>query len=197
MLLEIIAFILAYLLGSINCAIIICKIGKFSDPRSQGSGNPGASNVLRVAGKKYAILTLIGDALKGTIAVLVAMLLGLHGAQLGLIAFVAVIGHMYPIFFKFQGGKGVATALGSILALSPLLALIGLIVWIVLVVISRYSSLGSLVACIVVALTSLFIAPAYFPGLVAIAVFIIWRHRANIRRLKAGTENKLASSGKK
>jgi len=115
---EIIAIIIAYLLGSISVAVIVCKVADLPDPRTEGSGNPGASNVLRVAGKHYAAIVLLGDALKGFCAVVIAMILGVHGWMLGLISVVAVLGHMFPVFFKFKGGKGVATAMGCYFALS-------------------------------------------------------------------------------
>lgn len=189
--LNLFALIISYLLGSISCAILVAKYAKLPDPRTQGSGNPGATNMLRTAGKKYAIITLLGDALKGVIAVLLARIIGLEGWMLALVAAAAVIGHMYPVFFQFKGGKGVATALGSYLAISPILGIIALLVWVGLAYVYRYASLSSLVASIVVSLASLIIEPGYFLGLFIIAGLIVWRHRANIERLQNGTESKL------
>lgn len=194
MFLEILALVIAYLLGSVNCAIIVCKLAKKQDPREQGSGNPGASNVLRVAGKPYAILTLVGDALKGFIAVFIGVLFGAHGAMLSLVALVAVLGHMYPIFFRFQGGKGVATSLGCYFALAPAVGIVAIVIWIVLAGLFRYASLASLAACVVAPFISLAVFPPYFVGLVLIALIVIWRHRGNIDRLRRGKESKLVSN---
>ncbi len=194
MFLDAVAIVIAYLLGSINCAIIICKLAKKQDPREQGSGNPGASNVLRVAGKPYAIATLIGDALKGFIAVFIGMLFGTHGFMLSVVALAAVLGHMYPLYFRFQGGKGVATSLGCYFALAPAIGGVALVIWIVLAALFRYASLASLAACVVAPFIALAIYPPYFVGLVLIALIVIWRHRGNIDRLRRGTESKLVSN---
>lgn len=192
--LELIAgLIIAYLLGSISTAIIVAKIARLPDPRQESSQNPGASNMLRIAGAKFAILTLIGDGLKGFIAVIIGLLL-LHynGMGLSLIAAASVVGHMYPIYFRFHGGKGVATTLGSLLALSPLLGVIVTITWFVVAGLSRYASLASLTCCIAAPFIALGTGyPAYFIGLTLIAILIIFRHRHNIKRLCHGTENRL------
>ena len=189
--LNVIAFIIAYLLGSLSSAIIVCKLAKLPDPRSQGSKNPGASNVLRLAGKKHAALTLVGDILKGVIAVLIARILGLHGFMLSMTALLAVVGHMYPIFFRFQGGKGVATAIGSYLGLTPILGVCGVIIWVVLVLLFRYASFASLVTSAIVTISALIFEPIYFIGLLVIFLLILWRHRENIKRLIHGDENKV------
>lgn len=193
--LAIIAIIVAYLIGSVSCAIIVCKSAGLPDPRTQGSGNPGASNVLRVAGKTYALMTLLGDGLKGFIAIIVALTLGVHGLLLGAVALAAVLGHMYPIFFQFKGGKGVATALGVYFGISLPLGLIVTIVWVALVALIRYASIASLVACILAPILCLFLVHdmQYTPGLAVIALFVIWRHRENIDRLRKGTESKFVS----
>lgn len=191
--LAIIGIIIAYLLGSISTGIVVTKIARLPDPREGGSNNPGATNVLRTSGTKYAVLTLIGDALKGFIAVIIGLLLlDYRGIGLGLIAFAAVIGHMYPLYFKFEGGKGVATTLGALFPLSPALGIIIVIVWLVIAVISRYASLASLISAIAAPFLCLAIGhPAYFIGLTLIAIMIIYQHRGNIRRLTQGEERRL------
>lgn len=187
----IISIIIAYLLGSLSSAIIISKLAKLPDPRKGGSGNPGASNVLRLAGKHYALLTLVGDLLKGFVAVLIGMILGLHGFWLSIVAVAAIVGHMYPVFFGFKGGKGVATAIGSFFALSLPLGLAAAVIWIVLAVIFRYASLASLAACVLAPFIALAVQPVYFIGLAVIAALIVFRHWDNIDRLRNGTEDKL------
>ncbi|HVV68334.1 MAG TPA: glycerol-3-phosphate 1-O-acyltransferase PlsY [Gammaproteobacteria bacterium] len=186
----IIFIIIAYLVGSLSSAILVCKAMSLPDPRTEGSGNAGATNVLRIAGKLPAILTLVGDLLKGFLPVLIAYLLGAWGFMLALVALAAVVGHIFPLFFKFQGGKGVATLFGGMLVLSFPIALISLIVWIVVVAISRYISLASLVAVVLGTLLVLFFHTVYFLPILIAAILIIWRHMENIQRLKAGTENK-------
>src|SRR5689334_17854922 len=139
----IIAFIIAYLIGSISTAIVTCKIMRLPDPRDQGSGNPGATNVLRFGGKKAAIITLMGDMLKGVIPVLAAKWFGFNTVGLSLVAFAAFLGHLYPIFFRFQGGKGVATAFGCFIALSWPLGLLLAATWLIIAILFRYSSLAA------------------------------------------------------
>jgi len=187
-----IIIIIAYLIGSISSSVIICKIAKKPDPRTQGSGNAGATNVLRFAGKKIAIFTLISDMLKGTIAVLIGRLLGLEGLILGLVAIAVILGHIYPIFFKFKGGKGIATGLGVMFALSPALGIMAVLTWIVIASIFRYSSLAALVTFSLAPIYTIFLAShTYFIPLAMITALVIWRHRKNILRLKIGTENKI------
>lgn len=188
---TIISIIIAYLLGSVSSAIIVSKLAKLPDPRKGGSGNPGASNVLRLSGKSYAALVLLGDALKGFIAVLIGMILGVHLFWLAFVALAAVIGHMYPVFFGFKGGKGVATAIGSYFAISLPLGIVGVGVWVVMAFIFRYASLASLTACIIVPFVDLVIHPACFVGLALIAAMVVYRHMSNIDRLRNGTEDKL------
>jgi len=141
----IIATILAYLFGSISSAIIVCKLMGLPDPRTQGSQNPGATNVLRIGGKKAAIITLLGDMLKGVIPILAAKWYGLDPTGIACVTFAAFFGHLFPIFFRFQGGKGVATAIGCLLALSLPVGLSWLATWIIIAIIFRYSSLSSLI----------------------------------------------------
>jgi acyl phosphate:glycerol-3-phosphate acyltransferase len=186
----IIFIIIAYLVGSISCAILVCKAMKLPDPRTEGSGNAGATNVLRIAGKLPAVLTLVGDALKGFLPVLIAAWLGVWGFMLALVALAAVVGHIFPLYFKFKGGKGVATAFGGLLVLSFLAAIISIIVWIIIAAATRYISLASLVAIVIGTLLILFIHTIYFLPVLIAALLIIWKHKENIERLKAGTENK-------
>ncbi|HEY5789789.1 MAG TPA: glycerol-3-phosphate 1-O-acyltransferase PlsY, partial [Gammaproteobacteria bacterium] len=138
--------LVAYLLGSLSSAVIVCRLAGLPDPRSGGSGNPGATNVLRLGGKRLAAVTLLGDLLKGLLPVLAARLLGVEPALLGVIALAAFLGHLYPLFFGFRGGKGVATALGVLLGLDWVVGLATLLTWLAVALLSRYSSLSSLVA---------------------------------------------------
>lgn len=184
--------IIAYLLGSINSAIIICKIFGLPDPRAQGSGNPGATNVLRVGGKGPAILTLVGDLLKGLIAVILARLLGVHGVWLACITLIVVLGHIFPLFFGFKGGKGVATAFGALLGLAPAMAIVTGITWLVVIVFSRYSSLAALIATVLAPIYILLFADFnYFVPVVVMCMVLIWRHWDNIQRLREGKESKV------
>lgn len=188
----IIFLVLAYLLGSVSSAIIVCKLMKLPDPRSEGSNNPGATNVLRIGGQTAAALTLTGDMLKGFIPVFAAQIFGIEGFHLGLIAFAAFIGHLYPIFFKFQGGKGVATALGALLGLSVITGILVSITWLIVAFISRYSSLAALMASAIAPIYLLiFSNKAYFIPALMMTLLIFWRHRNNIKNLRAGTEGKI------
>lgn len=186
------AIIIGYLLGSLSSAIIVAKITKSTDPREVGSGNAGATNVLRSAGKKQAAIVLLADGLKGFIAVVIGHALGIHAFWLGIVALAAVAGHIFPIFFKFKGGKGVATALGAILALCPLSGLLCIAAWIAIAVVTRYASLASLVSVILAPVFLLFFSwKVYFIPAVLIALLIIYKHKANIIRLQNRTENKI------
>lgn len=184
--------LIAYLFGSLNSAIVMCKLASLPDPRTQGSGNPGATNVLRFGGKKLAATVLFFDVLKGVIPVVIAHLLGLDMVWVAATAFVAFVGHLFPVFFQFQGGKGVATALGGFLALSPALAGAGLLTWLVVFAISRISSLSALTAAALTPVYSLWIidsVPARWVILLT-ALMLIARHHGNIRRLLSGQEGK-------
>jgi glycerol-3-phosphate acyltransferase PlsY len=197
--------VLAYLLGSLSFAVIVSKFMGLSDPRSYGSKNPGATNVLRSGNKKAAVLTLLFDAVKGWVPV--AALLH-YGAAYGLAEGVAAaaglaafLGHLYPIFFKFEGGKGVATALGVLMGVSPLLGLAVAVTWLGIAWHFRYSSLAALLAAL--------LAPVYyamasdgpwwnfngaiFGMLCVMGILLVWRHRDNVNRLLAGTETKLGA----
>ena len=185
--------LLAYLIGSISSAIVVCRIMGLPDPRSSGSNNPGATNVLRLGGKKAAIITLIGDVLKGIIPVLIAKAMTDSSWIIALSGLAAFLGHLYPVFFGFKGGKGVATAAGVFIALSGILTLLLLGIWLVIAFLTRYSSLSALIAAAVAPFLVLFLLPGtgFFIMAVIIAVLLFWRHRANIQRLLAGEESKI------
>ncbi|MBB72305.1 MAG: glycerol-3-phosphate acyltransferase [Legionellales bacterium] len=182
----------AYLLGSISSAIVVCKVAGLPDPRTEGSKNPGATNVLRVGGKLPAIITLLGDVLKGVIPVLAAKLYGIDGLYLALVACGAFLGHLFPLFFKFQGGKGVATAFGAIIALAWPVGLAALATWLVVAILFRYSSLAALVAALSFPIYAYYLAaPSYVYPLAGMSLVLIIRHHGNIRRLVTGTESKI------
>ena len=184
--------LMAYLFGSLSSAIILCKLLNLPDPRTHGSKNPGATNVLRIAGKKTAALVLLGDVLKGVIPVVLARVGHLEDQALSLVALAAFIGHLYPIFFRFEGGKGVATFLGTLVALAWPIGLLVIATWLVVALLSRYSSLASLVAAISAPLYCWWLSnPNYLVALFIMVVFLLVRHRANIKRLIAGTESRL------
>jgi len=189
---NIIALIIAYLLGSLSSAILIAKFLKLPDPRSEGSKNPGAANILRIAGKNKALLVLVGDILKGSLAVLIARILGVQGFMLGLIALSAVLGHVFPLFFKFKGGKGMATTVGTLLLLSFWVGLLVAAVWIIVAFVLRFASLASLSAAVFAPIFMLIFGNHLyaFPVLL-IAALVVWCHRANIKRLLSGTESKI------
>ncbi|MGE3920597.1 MAG: glycerol-3-phosphate 1-O-acyltransferase PlsY [Gammaproteobacteria bacterium] len=185
--------IFAYLLGSISSAVVVCKFMHLPDPRTLGSGNPGATNVLRVGGKQAALIVLFLDMLKGFIPVFFACLTDIPHFALGFIGFAAVLGHIYPIFFRFQGGKGIATFLGAILALSFWLGLWAILIWMVVALITRYSSLASIITAFGATVISPW-ATGYFSDFVPVAlmaILLIWRHIDNIARLIEGTESKI------
>lgn len=189
---ALIALLGAYLIGSLSSAVMLCKVSGLPDPRTQGSGNPGATNVLRMGSKKLAAMVLLIDVLKGVIPVLIGRMLGFDINILALIAFFAFLGHLYPVFFQFKGGKGVATALGAFLALSPLLAGAALLTWIVIFMVSRISSLSAITAAALTPVYALWLIEMEFARWVIlfIALLLLWRHRGNIQRLLAGEEKK-------
>ena len=195
--LSVLAAIAAYLVGSLSFAVIVSKAMGLSDPRTYGSGNPGATNVLRSGSKAAAILTLVLDALKGWVPVALAVHVGpRHGLGDGTVALVALaafLGHLWPVFFRFQGGKGVATAAGALLGIDPLLGAATILTWIIIAAFFRYSSLASIVAAVFAPFWQLL---TQGPDPIAAAVtvmglLLLWRHSANIKRLLAGTESKL------
>ena len=193
MLVSVLLVAAGYLLGSVATAVLVSRALGASDPRSGGSGNPGATNVLRLAGRRAAALTLAGDVVKGVAPVLAARALDQPSGLVALVGLAAFLGHLYPVFFGFRGGKGVATALGALLGMAPLLGAAALATWLVVAGVSRYSSLAALAASV--------LAPAYAwivsgdPGVVgavsAMTVLLVWRHRANVRRLLAGEEGRI------
>jgi glycerol-3-phosphate acyltransferase PlsY len=179
----------SYCLGSISFAIVVSRLMRLPDPRSYGSRNPGATNVLRTGKKTAAVLTLAGDAGKGWAAVWLAAALGGNVPAAGLAVF---LGHLYPVFYRFQGGKGVATAAGVLFGFSAWLGLAVLATWIVIAVLLRYSSLASVIAALGAPLYAwLLDSEEFLPVVIAIALLLIWRHRENISRLAAGTESRL------
>lgn len=186
--------LVAYLLGSLSFAIIVSKFMKMDDPRNYGSNNAGATNVMRSGNKKAAAFTLLGDLLKGLIFVLVARFLmrGIDGgdAIVGICGVLAVIGHIFPIFFKFKGGKGVATAIGVLLGFSPILALLVVVSWFVVFKFTRVSSLSAILATFLSPLYAyvLFQNTSYFGATLMIAVIVIFKHQSNIVRLIKGEE---------
>ena len=207
MIFSLLATLIAYLVGSLSFAVIVSRAMGLSDPRTYGSGNPGATNVLRSGSKPAAIVTLLLDAAKGWLPVMLVKWFGpawdLSEGTQALAGLAAFLGHLYPVFFAFKGGKGVATAVGVLLAFEPLLALAALVTFTIIVFFSRYVSLASMVAAV--------FAPAYYLigdgvawtasgaktlALIAMGLLLMWRHRENIQRLLAGTESKLGARKK-
>ena len=206
---SIAAAIAAYLIGSLSFAVIVSRAMGLADPHTYGSGNPGATNVLRSGNKAAAVVTLLLDAFKGWLPVALAQWLGPpHGLGEGaqaVVGLAAFLGHLWPLFFRFKGGKGVATALGVLTAIAPWLGAAVLATWIVVALASRYSSLAAMTAAV--------LAPVYvlgdgiwsdapwrweaqgarFLAVVVMALLLLWRHRANIKRLAAGTESKIGA----
>jgi glycerol-3-phosphate acyltransferase PlsY len=201
---NLLAAVLAYLLGSISFAVVVSKLMRLQDPRTYGSGNPGATNVLRTGNKLAAALTLIGDGFKGWLAVWLAQTIGLRygvtEAGVAAVVLAVFLGHLYPLYTRFQGGKGVATAAGILIAIEPMLGLATLLTWLAVAVIFKYSSLAALVAAVV--------APVYYllghgvvwqadarigVAMVVMCLLLIYRHRANIAKLLAGKESKIGS----
>ncbi|MFL9879444.1 glycerol-3-phosphate 1-O-acyltransferase PlsY [Herbaspirillum rhizosphaerae] len=195
--------IAAYLIGSISFAVVVSKAFGLSDPRTYGSKNPGATNVLRSGNKKAAVLTLIGDGFKGWLAVWLAMKFGpqygIDDTGIALVTIAVFLGHLWPVFFRFVGGKGVATALGILLALNVWLGVATLVTWLVIAYAFRYSSLAALIASV--------FAPFYYGllfgsadgillAVLAMSALLIYRHRKNISNLLAGKESKIGSKKK-
>lgn len=181
--------VFSYLIGSVSAAILVCRAMNLQDPRTAGSGNPGATNVLRVGGKLPAALTLLGDGLKGFLPVLITALTFDHPPTIALAAIAAFIGHLYPVFFDFQGGKGVATALGALLGLNVAVGAMALLTWLAVSLAFKRSSLAALVTFVLVPVYLLFESQhAFALGFVFIAGFLFYTHRSNIGRLIDGTE---------
>jgi acyl phosphate:glycerol-3-phosphate acyltransferase len=186
---------LAYLFGSISSAIILCRIAGYPDPRQQGSGNPGATNIFRLYGKKAAAITLAGDLLKGLLPLLIGRALQVPEVILASLGVAAFLGHLYPIFFQFEGGKGVATFIGILYGLAWPAGVAFMLVWVVIAATFRYSSLSALVATALSPALVFISVPsyAYLTATLLMAGFIFWRHQANIRKLLSGTERKIGS----
>lgn len=185
----------AYLLGSVSTAIISCRLLGLADPRGAGSGNPGATNVLRTAGRRAAIITLIGDVLKGLAPVVITQALIGDETVVGAVALAAFCGHLYPIYYRFRGGKGVATALGALLGIQPLVGLTTFCGWLAVAYLFRFASLASLVAGVLAPALMLWITGSGTLTLstTAMSALIFWRHRDNIRQLLAGSEDTIGS----
>ncbi len=185
-----------YLLGSISFAVVLSRLFGLADPRSYGSGNPGATNVLRSGHKAAALLTLALDALKGYVPVLLVLLFGqpygLGETSAAFVGLAAFVGHVWPVFFHFKGGKGVATAAGVVMAVNPLLGLATLLSFAIVLVFSRYVSLASIVAAVFAPFYQALIwgSEPFILALVGMGLLLVWRHEGNIRKLLAGTENK-------
>jgi len=197
------AVIAAYLIGSLSFAVIVSKYYGMDDPRTYGSGNPGATNVLRSGKKKAAALTLLGDALKGLVAVVLARCLqdalNLSDITIAAVAVAALVGHMWPLFFGFKGGKGVATALGVLLALSPATALVCAAIWLVMAFGFKVSSLAALAATAAAPLVAFWLMPysSWAWATVVIAVLVLYRHKSNIQNLLQGKEGKIGDKADK
>jgi glycerol-3-phosphate acyltransferase PlsY len=199
---SVLAVVLAYLIGSLSFAVIVSRALGLADPRSYGSGNPGATNVLRSGSRKAAIATLALDALKGYVPVVLAFLLaerfGWGNGTVAAVGLAAFLGHLWPVFFRFKGGKGVATAAGVLFGFEPNLGLATLASWAMIAAFFRYSSLASLVAATFAPLFYLLFwgADAIFAAIVIMSALLVWRHQANINKLLAGTESKLGQKAK-
>ncbi|MDA8445745.1 glycerol-3-phosphate 1-O-acyltransferase PlsY [Paracidovorax valerianellae] len=199
---SLLATVAAYLLGSLSFAVIVSRTMGLNDPRTYGSKNPGATNVLRSGSKAAAVITLLLDAVKGWLPVVLVQAFGkpygLEDGTVALVGLAAFLGHLWPVFFRFEGGKGVATALGVLVGISPWLGLATLLTWVIIAFFFRYSSLASLAAAV--------FAPLYYVlfggvlwytdatigvSIAAMSALLVWRHRENIRRLMAGTESRL------
>lgn len=204
---PLLATVVSYLIGSLSFAVLVSRLMGLNDPRTYGSKNPGATNVLRSGNRKAAVLTLLLDAFKGWLPVVLVQgwgePWGLGAGTVALVGLAAFLGHLFPVFFRFQGGKGVATAAGVIVAFNPWLGLASLATWVIVAYFFRYSSLAAIVTAV--------FAPAYFllgrgvaweaPGVMVLAlavmgVLLIWRHAENINRLLAGTESRLGAKKK-
>lgn len=197
---SVVAILLAYAIGSISFAVLVSRLMGLADPRSYGSRNPGATNVLRSGNRAAAVLTLAGDAAKGWLAVFVAKAVaaryGFGDATIALVALAAFVGHLFPVFHRFAGGKGVATAGGVLFGLNPWLGLATLVTWLIVAFFFRYSSLAALVTAVFAPLYYVFL---FGPDAIASAVLVmgallVWRHRGNIANLLAGKESRIGAS---
>lgn len=185
--------LVAYLLGSISSAVVVSRALRLPDPRVAGSRNPGATNVLRLGGRKAAAMTLAGDILKGVAPVLAARALTHDGRLIALTMLAAFLGHLFPVFFRFKGGKGVATALGALAAASPWVGLALAATWLVMALVFRYSSLAAITSALLapVYVAWLLPAPAYLYVTAAMSLLLLLRHRSNMRNLMTGKETRI------
>jgi len=192
---TIIFVIAAYLLGSVSFAVITSKLFGLADPRTYGSGNPGATNVLRSGKKAAAALTLFGDAAKGWLAVFLAIQFALSDMQIALVALAVFLGHVFPVFLRFKGGKGVATALGVLLALNVWLGMGGLATWLLIAAVFRLSSLAALVAAVATPVYAILLGLPREWVLASgiMSLLLVWRHKRNIQNLLAGKESRIGS----
>lgn len=186
----------AYLAGSISSAVLVCRLRGLPDPRTAGSGNPGATNVLRIGGASSAAMVLFFDMLKGALPAYIAFRLGIDQVALGAIAIAACLGHIFPIFFKFKGGKGVATAFGAMAPIGHELALALMVTWIVMVLISRYSSLAAITTAMLAPIYTWFLDERFTIPVAMLSTLIVIRHRDNIHRLLKGEESKVSRKRK-
>jgi len=184
-----------YLIGSVSTAIITCRLMGLEDPRSSGSNNPGATNVLRIGGKKAAIITLIGDMLKGLLPVLVVKFFNVDIIVIALVAIGAFLGHLFPLFFKFKGGKGVATFFGALIGIDWQAGAAALVTWLVIAYLFKYSSLAAVLTAILsIAYIWFFSGAIILAGACGVmSSLLVWRHTENIKRLLAGEEDKIGT----
>lgn len=190
---RVLYLILGYLIGSLPFAVIVSKLFGLADPRSFGSGNPGATNVLRTGNKAAAALTLLGDTSKGWLAMWLVAKVSPDVTAVAMTGLAAFLGHLYPVFLKFKGGKGVATALGVMIGIHWVLALAGVATWLLVAMATRYSSLAALVAAVEAPILTWFLTsrPELTATVAVMSLLLVWRHQANIQRLLAGTENRI------
>lgn len=189
-----ILIITGYLIGSLSSAILVCKAFGLPDPRTKGSNNPGATNILRIGGKKPAAITLCGDSAKGIIPVLIAQTMGANLSTMALVTLAAFLGHVYPIFFSFKGGKGVATFLGSLFALDYLVGLSFALIWIFVAKVLKISALSALVATLLTPVIFYFLNAKDLNATYIVILMCIWifyTHRNNIKRIISGKESKI------
>ncbi|MGB7996836.1 MAG: glycerol-3-phosphate 1-O-acyltransferase PlsY [Photobacterium halotolerans] len=189
--LVLLIIIAAYLLGSVSSAVLICRLFRLPDPRDSGSGNPGATNVLRIGGRGAAALVLVCDILKGMLPVWISYFLGINPFLLGIIGIAACLGHIYPLFFHFRGGKGVATALGALAPIGWDLSGMLIATWLVVAVLCGYSSLASMITALIAPMFTWWVKPQYTMPVAMLSCLIILRHHENVRRLLDGKEYKI------
>jgi len=189
---------LAYLIGSFSTAIITCKIMGIEDPRKTGSNNPGATNVLRHGGKKAAVITLIGDMVKGLLPILIALQFHTDNLLIGLVGLFALLGHIFPVYYHFKGGKGVATYYGVILGINWQVGIIALAIWLLAAALLKISSLSALISIFLTPLLLWYFSPSVelCGAVAAMSLFVFWRHQRNIKSLLQGTEVKIGKSAK-